>query len=178
MRRLLKKCKDLAKMTHQSTSVANQQLKDKCKELGVKFTKLLNPCETRWNSYFDCGRSILRLKVVLQALFTDDESGVWSPHALSLSEWKLLQGAVQVLKPFWLTTKAWEAEKTPTLNLVIERVYTMHEELTDFIRDRHNCRFDWISRNSRREMTYKFLSRVGEMYFQVSLKSLRKKFTF
>lgn len=142
MRRLLKKCKDLAKMTHQSTSVANQQLKDKCKELGVKFTKLLNPCETRWNSYYDCGRSILRLKVVLQALFTDDESGVWSPHALSLSEWKLLQGAVQVLKPFWLTTKAWEAEKTPTLNLVIERVYTMHEELTDFIRDRHNCRFD------------------------------------
>ena len=27
MQRLLKKCKDLAKMTHQSTSVANQQLK-------------------------------------------------------------------------------------------------------------------------------------------------------
>ena len=26
MKRLLKKCKDLAKMTHQSTSVANQQL--------------------------------------------------------------------------------------------------------------------------------------------------------
>ena len=132
MKRLLKKCKDLAKMTHQSTSVANQQLKDKCKQMGVGFAKLKNPCETRWNSYYDCGRSVLRLKSVLQVLFTEEESDLWSPHALSLAEWRLLQGATTLLHPFWLATKAWEAEKTPTL----------HEELNEFIRDRHNCRFD------------------------------------
>ena len=85
MKRLLKKCKDLAKMTHQSTSVANQQLKDKCKQMGIKFAKLKNPCETRWNSYYDCSRSVLRLKNVLQVLFTEEESDLWSPHALSLA---------------------------------------------------------------------------------------------
>ena len=110
----------------------------------VKFAKLKNPCETRWNSQYDCGRSVFRLKNVLQILFTDDESDLWSPHALSLSEWKLLQGAVQLLYPFWLATKAWEAEKTPTLNLVIERIYTLHEELNDFIRNRHNCRLTFL----------------------------------
>ena len=68
MKRLLRKCKDLAKMTHQSTSVANQQLKDRCKQMGIKFAKLKNPCETRWNSYYDCGISVLRLKNVLQVI--------------------------------------------------------------------------------------------------------------
>lgn len=140
MRRLLKKCKDLAKMTHQSTSVANQQLKDKCKTAETKFAKLKNPCETRWNSYYECMKSVLRLKNPLQLLFQDDESDVWAPHALSLADWRLLQGAVHLLHPFWLATKAWEAEKTPTLNLVIERVYTLHEGLNDFFNNRNNCR--------------------------------------
>ena len=100
MKRLLKKWRDLAKMTHQSTSVANQQLKDKCKQMKTKFAKLKNPCETRWNSYYDCGRSVLRLKNVLQVLFTEEESDLWSPHALSLAEWRLPQGATSLLFQF------------------------------------------------------------------------------
>ena len=106
MKRLLRKCKDLAKMTHQSTTVANQQLKDKCKQMKVPFAKLKNPCETRWNSYYDCGRSVLRLRNVLQNLFQEDESGLWSSHALSPSEWKLLQGAVTVLHSSGTATTA------------------------------------------------------------------------
>ena len=141
MKRILKKCKDLAKMTHQSSSVAYQQLKKKCKLMEVPFAKLKNPCETRWNSSYECMKSVLRLKNVLQIIFTDDESGLWTPHFLSPSEWKLIQGAVTLLHPFWLATKAWEAEKTPTLNLVIERIYTLHEELNSFISNHHNCRF-------------------------------------
>ena len=81
---------------------------------------------------------------MVQVLFTDEESDLWSPHALSLAEWRLLQGATTLLHPFWMATKAWEAEKTPTLNLVIERIYTLHEALTDFVRDRHNCRLTLI----------------------------------
>ena len=37
MTTMLEKCKALAKKTHQSSSVANQALKDKCKSMGVKF---------------------------------------------------------------------------------------------------------------------------------------------
>ena len=142
MKDLLKKTKDLAKMTHQSSSVANQQLKKQCKEMEIKYLKLKNPVETRWNSQEMNMSSVLQLKPALQVLFTPDEEegNIWTPFALSPSEWKLLQGAVTVLKPLKLTTKAWEAEKIPTLNLVIERLYTMNEGLRAFIASPAHCR--------------------------------------
>ena len=35
----------------------------------------------------------------------------------------------------------WEAENIPTLNLVIERLYTLHEGLRAFFTSRVNCRY-------------------------------------
>ena len=128
-------------MTHQSTSVANQQLKDKCKEMGIKYKKLQNPNDTRWNSQLTNMESVLHLKTVIQALCEEDETDTWSAHSLTLAEWKLLQGAVTVLKPFLVATKAWEAEKTPTMNLAIERIYTLHEGLNEFTSNPRNCRY-------------------------------------
>ena len=141
MKKLLTKTKDLAKMTHQSTSVANQQLQNQCKQMGVKYLKLKNPTETRWNSQEMNMGSVLNLKAVLQVLFTEDDGNIWAPFALSASEWKLLQGAGTLLQPFKLTTKAWEAEKTPTINLVIERLYTLKEGLKAFTMNQTNCRY-------------------------------------
>ena len=43
MKRLLTKTKELAKMTHQSASVAHQQLQKQCKQMSVKYRKLKNP---------------------------------------------------------------------------------------------------------------------------------------
>ena len=60
MTTMLEKCKALAKKTHQSSSVANQALKDKCKSMGVKFAKLQNPNQTRWNSQLTNMESVLR----------------------------------------------------------------------------------------------------------------------
>ena len=85
MEDLLKKTKELAKMTHQSSSVANQQLRNQCKQMDVKYIKLKNPVETRWNSQESNLSSVLNLKPVLQALFTEDEGNIWAPHALSAS---------------------------------------------------------------------------------------------
>ena len=141
MAEVLKKCKALAKLTHTSTTLAYQQLKTQCTKLGVKFLKLKNPNSTRWNSAFANMDSILHLKPVLQSLFEDDETNTWPSFALTVSEWKLVVGACTVLKPFLLVTKAWEAERTPTINLVIERVYTLHETLNEFIVNRSKCRF-------------------------------------
>ena len=142
MKKLLTKTKDLAKMTHQSTSVANQQLKNQCQQMGIKYLKLKNPTETRWNSQEMNMGSVLNLKPVLQVLFTEDEGNIWAPFSLSASEWKLLQGACTILQPFKLATKTWEAEKTPTINLVIERMYTLHEGLRAFITNQGNCRYN------------------------------------
>ena len=61
----------------------------------------------------------LHLKTVIQALCDEDETDTSSTHSLTLFEWKLMQGAVTIIKPFLVATKAWEAEKTPTMNLMI-----------------------------------------------------------
>ena len=106
----------------------------------MKFRKLKNPNAARWNSAYTNMSSVLHLKAPLQSLFEDDETNTWPPLALSVPEWKLVSGAVTILKPFLLVTKAWEAEKTPTINLVIDRIYTLHETLNEVIVNRSNCR--------------------------------------
>ena len=62
MNNVLKKSKGVSKMTHQSTSVANQQLKNKYKEMGIKYKKLKNPNDTRWNSQLTNMEYVLHLK--------------------------------------------------------------------------------------------------------------------
>ena len=98
MKRLLAKTKDLAKMSHQSTSVANQQLKNQCKQMGIKYLKLKNPCETRWNSQEMNMSSVLLLKPALQVLFTEDDGNIWAQFALSASEWRSLASTMMTLR--------------------------------------------------------------------------------
>ena len=50
----------------------------------------------------------------------------------TISEFLLIKGASTVLEECKITTKIWEAGKTPTINLVIDRVYTMIENLEKF----------------------------------------------
>ena len=153
---MLKKSKELAKRTHQSTSVANQFLKDMCKRKGVKFVKLKNPNETRWNSQLTNMESVLRLKGPLQELFEEDEGDTWKDVGFTAADWKLLAGAVTILKPFLLATKAWEAEATPTINLVVERLYTLHITLNDFT-TQSNCRYALsFARTLKRKLEERF----------------------
>ena len=174
MNNVNKKCKALSKLTHQSTSVANEQLKTTCKRLGIKYKKLKNPNDTRWNSQYTNLESVLYLKTALQTLANEDETDLWSSLALTAAEWKMVQGAVTVLKPFLLATKAWEAEKTPTINLVIERVYTMHQDLTDFCNNPRNCRLDLISHSFILLILY--LSRYGIMFARNLQTNLEMRF--
>ena len=156
MMAMLKKSKELAKRTHQSTSVANQFLKDMCKRKGVKFVKLKNPNETRWNSQLTNMESVLRLKGPLQELFEEDEGDTWKDVGFTAADWKLLAGAVTILKPFLLATKAWEAEATPTINLVVERLYTLHITLNDFT-TQSNCRYALsFARTLKRKLEERF----------------------
>ena len=106
---------------------------------GIDFRKPQNPNKTRWDSQFDTMVSILHLKAAIEDLETSEP--VWEEKALSRSEWKLLEGAVRLLKPFKETTKIWQYESIPTINLVIDRIYCMEEYLTDFIANRNNDKF-------------------------------------
>ena len=69
---------------------------------------------------------------------THDE---WAEHELTVGDWKLIEGAVELLKPVRDTIKALEAETEPTMHRVIERVYTMKAEIDAFISEPSNNRY-------------------------------------
>ena len=126
-------------MTHTS-SIAKRELREACKSVGIIFTTLKNPCETRWNSQHMNMKSVLKLKPALQKLFREDLGDIWSSRELTASEWKLLQGAVEILEEVLLVTKAWEVETEPTINCVLEQIYNLTSKLEDFIADPLKCR--------------------------------------
>ena len=139
MSNVLNKSTALAAFTHKS-NVGLQNLKSACKVKGKAFKKLKNPGDTRWNGKYTNMESILYLKDVLQSLFIEDED-LWGPFIFTGSDWKLLLGAVTVLKPFLVATKVLEAEKVPTINSSIEQIYTLHEHLHGFVSNPSNCSY-------------------------------------
>ena len=88
---MLDKSKILSKLTHQS-GPALRHLRGACSRLKVKFRKLKNPNETRWNCQYACMKSVLRLNEPLNMLFAEDPEGLWSNKQITLGEWKLMEG--------------------------------------------------------------------------------------
>ena len=136
MRNVLKKCRALAKFTHQS-NVALEELKSEAAEEGVPFRKLKNPPDTRWSGRYDNLESILHLKRPLKKLFDEKES--WEEHFLTNTEWKLIEGATKCLKAVKRMIKKLEAEKEPTMNKVIAEVFNVQTILRTFINTPGNC---------------------------------------
>ena len=73
-------------------------------------------------------------------LFAEDADGLWSTKQISLAEWKLMEGAVEVLQEVEVVTKAWEVEETPTMPGVLEQIYNLTTKLQEFMSSSQKCR--------------------------------------
>ena len=135
---LRKKTRALAKFTKKSPTVAGKQLRREADKENIAFRKLANPPNTRWSGELNNFTSVLHLKKPLMNLMSRKEN--WHPYALTPAEWKLLESAVKLLKSVKDTIEALEAEKTPTMHRVLERLYTMHCTIDDFTSDPVNSR--------------------------------------
>ena len=138
MSSVVKKCKGIGKFTHQSTE-ATKMLRKEAIKGNIVFKKVINPPNTRWSGHFDNLASVLHLKKPLTNLMATHDD--WADHELTASDWKLVEGSVELLKPVRDTVKALEAEKDPTMHRVIERVYTMHSKIDSFISKPSNNRY-------------------------------------
>ena len=76
-------------------------------------------------------KSIKNLKPQIKEL-VEEEDDDWFKLRLKHDEWDKLDAMVEVLEVMKEATKALEAEKTPTMNLVVERIYTIKEKLNEF----------------------------------------------
>ena len=135
---VVKKCKAIGKFMHQSTEATKKVKKQAAKDK-IVFKKVANPPNTRWSGHFDNLASVLYLKNTLTNLMATHNE--WAVHELSVGDWKLIEGAVELLKPVRDTVKALEAEKEPTMHRVIERVYSMKAEIDAFISEPSNNRY-------------------------------------
>jgi hypothetical protein len=133
---VLKKSRGMAKFTHQS-NVALEELKKEAAKEGVPFRKLKNPPDTRWSGRYDNLVSVFHLRKPIKNLCEDNDA--WAEHALSRSEWKLLEGAVKCLKPVKMMIKALEGEKEPTIDKVISEIFKIQTFLRNFINTPGNC---------------------------------------
>ena len=117
-------CKKIATFAHKST-VGEDMLEAKCVEIGCKYKKLIQSVETRWNSEYDCIKSVSHLKNAIINL----------SYSLTALQWETLEQACNLLKDFKVTTEIWSLEKEPSINTVVERLFLMNSNLKSFIRN-------------------------------------------
>ena len=103
MKSVLKKTKAVGTFTHTSTFATTNVIIECVKE-NVIFRKIANPPNTRWSGYYDNLASVLHLKKPLQNLAAQNEN--WTEFSFTAAEWKLIDGAVRLLKPVRTTVKA------------------------------------------------------------------------
>ena len=81
--------------------------------------------------------SLLPYKDVINNLCLESEG--WDNKSISTGEWALMEGACTVLESVKKLTKELEGEKEPTINKVVDRLYTTHTELDRFIINPENA---------------------------------------
>ena len=135
MKAILQKTKKIAKFTHKST-VAAKELKREAQKQDIPFRKIANPPNTRWSGRLKNLSSVQHLQKPIMTLTSTREN--WHKHNITPWEWKLISGAVALLEPVKDTVEALEGEKEPTMNRVIERLYSMHCMLDEFVADPSN----------------------------------------
>ena len=138
MKIVIGKTKAIGKFTHEST-VATNELKKEAEKAGVKFKKISNPPTTRWSGYYMNLKSVYDLRKPLQSLAPSNER--WSEYGLSVAQWKLVEGAVKLLKPVKDTIKVWETEIEPTMQTVIEQLHNLHDIIDEFVDDKNNSKY-------------------------------------
>ena len=126
----LQTCKDLASLTHQST-VAAEFLESESDAQGINFRQLRQSVDTRWNSELDCMASVLHLKSAIISLCANED--IFSSKTISPSQWKSMEGAVEILAPLKEATETWSAESIPTINTVADSLYLVHDKIDQFI---------------------------------------------
>ncbi|CAM9295314.1 unnamed protein product [Pylaiella littoralis] len=108
---------------------STQLLKETAEWLGVRFYELQKCVPTRWWSDVTMIRSIVKNKKAIEALAMKGESPCSA--LLPKLDWGLLDVLLEVLRPFAAVTAAMEADKHPTIGLVLGMVCLLKKHIGD-----------------------------------------------
>lgn len=124
---ILKKCKALVTFYRMST-LANDKLREKQRQLNKPEAKLIQEVPTRWNSAYHMLQRIIDVKEELSLAITESER---SPPGLSAYEYSVIQEIVQILEPFDLATTKISGEAYVTLSLILPLIRGIKSRLAE-----------------------------------------------
>ena len=151
-----------------------KQLKTAVEGAGLKFRKPKIPGETLWFSQVDCMDSLQPCIETFENLSVENPE--WERRNLAKQHWKLLKGACVNLKSFNETITAWEGEKEPTLDRVIERLYLDQSVLDSFIRDQKKKTGIVFARKLKENLEGMFLAKGTECEMYAKANYLNPKY--
>ena len=122
------------------SSALSEELKAACQQTGTKFTTLKIANATRFNSKWICYSSVLKMKTPLKNLFELGVNPDWRKYELSSREWKLLEAMVTIQERVLKVNKVFETEISPTMHLVIPKLFDLKKYLEGFKRNHDNSR--------------------------------------
>ena len=127
---LVEKCQKLAVKLQRSPKL-KEELKEACKKVNIDFITPKAACKTRWNSRGRNLESVVKLKKALSHLAVEGDSEAWGDFWISSGDWKRIEMIAETLGKVKIVSKAFEAETTPTSNLVIYHIFNMKSELQE-----------------------------------------------
>ena len=139
------KCQKLAAHLKRADN-SRKLLHAECALAGHKPNAIPVGNDTRWDSVYDCMRGVLYhqpcLLKMAQAghLRFEDSNGVTTDLVPSINDFRVIEAGVEILEKCKITTKIFEQEKIPTMPLVTERLYTVDQELKEFVQNDQNKR--------------------------------------
>ena len=119
MSRILSKVRKIVGFFHRSTTAA-AVYDGKQKDLKLPDHKLIHDVKTRWNSSLEMIERYLEQQAAVYAALTEDsvKKNVKDLITLSDSDIKVMEAAVEVLKPLKTVTTTLSSEKKPTVSLI------------------------------------------------------------
>ena len=88
----------------------------------------------RWNCTYQMLKRLLIHKDCIKKM--DDNRDVPGMPILEIAGWRLLREIVPMLYPIEYTTKVWESDTKPTIQLVGQEVYNLQARLVDTINEK------------------------------------------
>ncbi|XP_065675449.1 uncharacterized protein LOC136091669 [Hydra vulgaris] len=73
----------------------------------------------------------LNLKSAIISLCANED--IFSSNTISASQWKSIEGGVEILAPLKEATETWSVESIPTINTVADSLYLIHDKIDQFI---------------------------------------------
>ena len=139
VKKAMSKAKRLIKFIRKST-LATQRLKKACASTNHRCLKLKTCLEIRWNSEYDAFERLLYHQPCMDEMDRNRHLDKVSSSILNRTEWRILEGLIDVLKPVKELTILLQVQSSPTINRLGEGIFNIVEGLKNFIDNQDNSK--------------------------------------